>query len=287
MSLDHRRFHAMLRHAAGWIRAIGLGSIAVGLFGFLPVNFWLGIGSAYFGSLVILSDLLFLERFGITTKRQRLLMRTVLSLIPLGFATWITFYFVLKHAPWEIFVFIAPGSHQVGSDFGGFTWKDANASDLRITVTNAGDIPYEGVDVVIDTDAYIESVGQLQAMPRCEISLSKPLQNVYRVSSNNRPARTFSPASRATLGVGYRVTCAHFPVQSSIQLVLAISDQPPLYVDANESHPEGWQGAFVWEAKPNIGAHIPPRMVTIKGSYTARYRDRTVNQSLTLKRLEQ
>ena len=147
--------------------------------------------------------------------------------------------------------------HIPGTQFGGIMWREENSTDLRVSLTNNTDNTYGDVDIVIDPDSWIVGIGQLQAVPKCDITPSTDVQTSLDLAPNGT-GKTYSinPAVMASLGDGVRVLCDKIKPHTSIDLIFATTDNP------------NFPGYYVVkERKPNRGARNPPTEVFAKGTY--------------------
>lgn len=226
--------------------------------------FWWAVSCVYIGLLLLLVDL-WMERF------KQKWVRNLISLILIGIGTAFSIGVVFKKAPMTVDANVITIPHFTGSTFGGITWYDPKASDLRVWIRNPSSINYDEVDMVVDTDAYIIGIGQLQGLPKCEVTLSNEGQAWATFEDKTGKQHTVNPPIASTLGAGYRVLCSKFPPRTAIQLIFATTDKPNA------------PGITVDEvATPNNGARNPSTKVTVEGTYRAAFQTRTIKETVNV-----
>jgi len=246
-------------------RSVGPAFAMAGL-GLMPAYYPLGVCLVYIGLLITLFDIL-LEPFIITkpTWVQLTLFAVVLALFD-----WFTIGKVCSSARLEFDAYSISVPHFNGDVLGGLKWTDKQI-DLRVWIRNPTTTTYEKLDMVVDTNAYIEGAGQLQTIPSCTVGPSNELEAHATLTEPTGAKHLISPSVGSSLGLGYRIVCDKFPPLSAIQLVLATA------VDHS-----GLSG-FTLDATstPNLGVGTArPTVVTVKGVYTSAFRERKVGEKL-------
>jgi hypothetical protein len=150
----------------------------------------------------------------------------------------------------EAYVIKVP--HLEGSVLAGIKWKEKQR-DLRVWIRNSSASRYEKVDFVVDTDAYLEGVGQLQTLPRCTVALAREFEGHVTMTDSSGAQHLISPPLGQSLGIGYRVVCDQFPPKTAIQLVMATTSD---------------------------GLHELPTTVKINGEYESAFRTRELARSV-------
>ena len=173
--------------------------------------------------------------------------------VVLTLSGWFTIVVFLSSYPltFQAYTFGLP--HFNGTILGGIRW-DENQTDLRVWITNPTTDNYEAVDIIVDTDSYIEQVGQLQTIPSCTVALAADGEGHIVIRDSSGVQHVISVPIGSSLGTGYRILCDKLPARSSIQLVLATS---------TANHERSY-----------------PTRVTIKGGYRVAFRNRDIDTSI-------
>jgi hypothetical protein len=209
--------------------------------------FWWAVTFVYTGIGLILLDL-WLERWSLHNW-----IRGVLAVIVFGLAVAFSVGVVFKSAPVMIDAYAISVPHLKGTMLGGVVWDDDALSDLRVWIRNPTAVNYQGVDLVVDTDEYIVKAGQLQIIPACTLALSREVEAHATLTDSSGKASLISPPIGRTWGVGYRVLCEKFPAHSAIQLVIAAATDGPKRL---------------------------PKTVTVRGTYNAIHREKTLHSEI-------
>jgi hypothetical protein len=250
--MNPRAFSGPVFIAAGW--------------GVISTSFPVGVFIILGGFLLLYLEIIF-EPGLLNTS---LFIQCVLMAICLFFVGWFFVSVIAAPARLDLEADVTSAPHFNGDALGGIKWTDKQI-DLRVWIRNPTTVNYEKVDIVVDTNAYIEGVGQLQAIPTCTIGLSNGIEAHATLTDPSGTKHLVSPPVGSTLGVGYRVVCDKFPARSAIQLILATC----------LSQSCGFGLKFVGELKPNLGVgHTRPTIVTVKGAYTSVFRVR--NEDATI-----
>jgi len=247
-----------------FFRAVGP-AFAIGGIRLMPSFYTLGVVCVYIGLALSLAEVV----------REPVLLvkpswiQIVLIAVVLAMFDWFTIGVVFAPARLDIEAYAIGVPHFAGDDLGGIKWTDKD-TDLRVWIRNPTTEPYQQIDIVIDTNAYLNGAGLLQKIPSCSVGLSNEMEAHATATDSSGTKHIIGLPIESTLGLGYRILCDQLPALSSIQLVLATSINPNgagLFTEAVQ--------------KPNLGVGTPlPTVVMAKGTYISAFRKRNLNKTI-------
>jgi hypothetical protein len=248
-------------------RALSGPAFILGGWGVISTSFWIGVFAIYFGFLLLFLEIVFEPWI---LRNSSLFVHCALMALCLAPVGWFMISIVFVPARLDFNAYAISVPHFNGDVLGGIKWTEKQ-NDLRVWIRNQTTAPYEKVDMVVDTNAYIVAAGQLQTIPMCTVGLSNGVDAHVTITAPNGQQHLVTTPVGSSLGIGYRVVCDKLPPLSAIELILATSvdhsDNQGLVVDAVQT--------------PNLGIGKPrPTVVTVKGVYTSAFRARHIYVTL-------
>lgn len=171
---------------------------------------------------------------------------------------------VFVHAPLKLTARVSGGYYADHTNIAGIDWN-VQFSELRIDLTNNTDIDYESLDLTINPhtpiySSWVAGVSQFSNVPETTFILNPLNMNVTGHGVDPKTAMPFDvPFTSGAFAGGFRMLCKKLPKHSTMQIVVALSNgvPPPLWVMGTRKK--------------------IPTNVLIKGSYSARWRDRDIS----------
>ena len=261
----------------------------------LPDYFWMFVCLVYAAILIWWLDLIFEKR----VQTQGRVARVVVTVCAAGLALWFTFGFVRIGVPLGLSARNISSSHQPGISIAGIVWSP-KFSDFRVLLSNDTDDDFSELDLVVKPNEPVVAVGinhELADATLATVSFSAVTTISYLEMARISAGSSFDvPLVLLATDSGYRVRCADFPRQSSIEIVMAIATinmnkgkSTDALPSVETSGPILWKG-YVMQTHMSDGTNrwfrqqndpitddfwgIPPKptIVNVDGSYIAAHR---------------
>jgi hypothetical protein len=195
---------------------------------------------------------------------------------------------------------------------GGIDWKPS-FSELDVVFANQTDMPYENFNVLVRPNVPVAGMAQIGNLP--DVSFRDRYGIVPNALVQNPQTNETIKAVILATDAGYSVSCKEIPAGSSLQLVMqtiGIKPTPP----PSGSIPQGGQIAVpsyvrlqdfyftqpvpdlvegktfhYWLGNKEVSSifvpNVTPNMVTVRGTYIGGHRSRSINQDVSVKRMDQ
>jgi hypothetical protein len=285
-----RKRKAKLPPALVWCRSISLISILAGGFGMMrPQFFWFSVSFVYVGLFLVSVDLYFEPDL---TPRFKAVGESVVMAGLIGFSHW----FVFVSAPLNFSSLASNINYSNGATPGGIAWRPF-FTELDLMVSNPTDGNYDDVDIWIRPDSPVAAIAQLSNLS--DVSFEDYYGATSRVTAEDLSTNVAVPLVFLATDAGYKVHCGRIPPKSSLRIVMAVVDikkskpqvpQAPITVPRDISPDDffvvwsfdtkGDKSFYWYGSAKNTSIFAPraePKKVTIKGSFTATNRRRSVN----------
>ena len=204
-----------------------------------------------------------------------------------GLAIFHTLWTKIEDAPLRLFATTSAAERPAGSSVGGILWQ-SKFGELKIAISNTTSIDYQNIDLVITPDVPATAAGQMTELPGVSIWRNEEPKVTPEIIDGG--LRTAIPLVPIASDLGYRVRCVLLPTKSRLEVVLAVVtmyDRPStddvdklLKIDFSD-------GRKFWMAHPNhtiniFGPTPIPRLVMVKGRYTAQQREYELSETLSV-----
>lgn len=212
-----------------WLRkAIGPALSITGL-GMTNNFFYFGVILTYIGGIICITEIWFdqwlRKRFKIYRVGGVLLILILLLIF--------TVKVVYLNAPLETYASIYLPEHAKGTIVGGITWREG-FTDLRVSLVNSTDTDYSSVDLVIEPNEPIVSIGQISNIPgvsfigdvtKEQIGMGDATVRDFTLGLKDKlTKKIIDPSAIQVSSPLYRVRCQLIPKKGgNVRLILAIA----------------------------------------------------------------
>jgi hypothetical protein len=275
-----------------WLRAIGLAAVLFGWGGLVREDsFWVGAIAIYLGFAVLVLDIWFEPDFRNSWK-TKVTISGIILLVVIAFSWRIVFL----DAPLPIAAFSTSGEYPIGTVISGIAWRP-QFTELDMDIRDPTDRPYEDLNLVVRPDSAIAAIAQATGLYGVSFE-DKNGVTTHLVDFDTRTGNSKAvPLVLVATDAGYKVRCGHLPAQSSLKIVMALTDikwNPTPPVDFEESFKDpnymlrfkfddfstywlGYKDADVYAPRPKSSEWL-----RVDGSYVVSHRRRNISQKFQI-----
>lgn len=227
--------------------------------------YWMGVATVYIGLALCIIDI-FIDPLIL---KHSLLMRFTGLAILIVLAGFFSIKVVFVTTPLEVFPSVRPGVYPPGTVIADIKWIP-EFTDLRVALSNPTGSDYEKIDIVLAPDQPIAKIGQVSTIPgvsfigdatREQVDIGGVIVMRPDLTRTDADGRITNIPIVQFLAPRYRVRCKEIPKYSSVELTLAICGF------------ERDKGAYTRRR---------PTKIRVNGTYTAAFRERTIDETIVI-----